>query len=63
MDTHHRCLAALRAFALVAVVSLALVLLKTFSPWGVLVGFGLLQVALLISVADRPGLQMGRQHG
>ena len=53
MNAHPRYLAALRAIILVAVVSLALVLLKTFNPWGVLIGFGLLQVAFLITVADR----------
>jgi hypothetical protein len=53
MNARPRYLAALRAITLVAVVSLALVLLKTFSPWGVLIGFGLLQVAFLITVADR----------
>jgi hypothetical protein len=54
MDTHQRCFAAVRAFALVAVVSLAFVLLKTFSAWGVLIGFALLQIGLLISFADQP---------
>jgi hypothetical protein len=57
METHRRCFAALRAFALVAVVTLAFVLLKTFSAWGVLVGFALLQVGLLISFVDRPGFE------
>lgn len=57
MDTHHRRFAALRAFALVAVVSLAFVVLKTFSTWGVFVGFALLQIGLLISFVDQPGFQ------
>ena len=57
MNTHRRGFAALRAFALVAVVSLAFVLLKTFSAWGVVLGFALLQIGLLISFADQQSLQ------
>ncbi len=53
MDSHRCCIATLRAFALVVVVSLAFVLFTTFKPWGVLVGFALLQVSLLVSFSAR----------
>ena len=60
MDTQHRYTAALRAFVLVVVVSLSLALLKTFSTWGIMLGFVLLQVGLLVSFADHPETEDSR---
>ena len=53
MDTHSHILPMFRAFLVVTIVCLALFLLSTFSPKGILLGFAFVYIALLVSTSLR----------